>query len=66
MELSSYIIKKFLNFLKRKLLFISGRGNPRKIIYISGNKTFIWGSNFLSSENQKTQKMSYILGNETF
>ena len=41
MELSSSNIKKILIFSQKKVFsYISGKGNPEKIPYISGNGTF--------------------------
>ena len=37
MELSSYNI-----FSKESFSYISGNGNPEKILYISGNRTFLY------------------------
>ena len=65
MELSSSDIKKFLIFSQKKhflifreieIFYISGKGNPPKILYISRNGTFLYvrKRNFPSSKNNKT------------
>ena len=36
-----YPQKNFLYFIKRKLFYISGNGNPEKISYILGNGAFL-------------------------
>ena len=41
MELSYLKIKKFLKFFSKEVFsYISGNGNPSKIPYIFGNRTF--------------------------
>ena len=39
MELSDSNIKKFLIFFQKKA-YISGNGNPEKVLYISGNFSY--------------------------
>ena len=62
MELSSSSIKKFIIFSQKKtllifremeLFYISENGNPPKILYISGNGTFLYfRRNLQSPKNQ--------------
>ena len=53
MERSSSKIKKFLIFQEMELSYISENGNPEKILYISGNETFLYFTrNFQSPKNQ--------------
>ena len=42
MKLSSSNIKKFCIFSKESFSYISGNRNPGKILYISGNGTFLY------------------------
>ena len=57
MELSNFNIKKFLMFSqkkkkKKKTSYISGSRNTKKILYISGNGTFLYFKrNFQSPKN---------------
>ena len=46
-------IKKFLHVLKRKLFLIAGNGNPEKILYISGNGTFLYLGKLLIFQQQE-------------
>ena len=41
MELSDSNIKKFLIFFQKKA-YISGNGNPEKVLYILENGTFLY------------------------
>ena len=69
MELFSYDIKNFRKRKPRKKIpYISGKGNPKKASRILGNETFqsTPEKNSYTSGKRNPEKISYIFSKESF
>ena len=66
MELSGTSIRFFYIFSKESFSYISGKGNPEKVPYISGNETFLYFTTPKPRQNSLYfNKQNFLIFQET-